>query len=190
MNAVSQIPSHIPSSIKLGADLSSRELEVLSLIAAGFQYKAIGRLLGISHRTAQIYGVYVRVKLGALSLPHAVALGIDRGILREDAGSATRRATLMAATLMAQPFVNLTDDAMCANRVCQLQARCDRKNPKRWRNHGPLSYGAFSPRADGTCAAHIPYEGDTASLSPKDVAGGAWVADESEQPTGRQSSQA
>lgn len=47
------------------AHLSSREVEVLDLLAAGSSNKEIARVLAISHRTVEIHRANVMMKLGA-----------------------------------------------------------------------------------------------------------------------------
>lgn len=64
-----------------GDALSSREREVLELVAAGLPNKAIARELGISEHTAKFHVGSLLAKLGAGSRTEAVTLATRRGIL-------------------------------------------------------------------------------------------------------------
>ncbi len=61
--------------------LSSRELEVLHLVAQGFTNKAIGAQLGISDRTVQGHLANIFGKLGVASRTEAVTRGIQLGLV-------------------------------------------------------------------------------------------------------------
>lgn len=61
--------------------LSTREYEVLRLIAAGFSNKEIGRTLSISERTVRFHATSIFNKLGATSRTQAVALATQRHLL-------------------------------------------------------------------------------------------------------------
>lgn len=63
------------------ARLSSRELEVLRLIAAGHPNKQIAHMLAIAERTVKFHVTSVLRKLEAESRSHAVAIGAQRGLL-------------------------------------------------------------------------------------------------------------
>ena len=72
---------------KLAADgeigaVSSRELEVLGLVRQGFTNPEIGRLLGISERTARAHVSALLLKLQAADRAEAVARGFERGLLK------------------------------------------------------------------------------------------------------------
>lgn len=62
--------------------LSPRELEVLGLMREGFTNNEIGRLLGISTRTAKAHVAAVIEKLGVSDRTQAVARAFDLGLLR------------------------------------------------------------------------------------------------------------
>jgi DNA-binding CsgD family transcriptional regulator len=64
-----------------GMKLSDRELEALSLLAEGATHKEIARDWGISHRTVEIHTTRVRIKLGAKTAAHAVAIGVREKII-------------------------------------------------------------------------------------------------------------
>ena len=64
-------------------NLSSREKQVLSLIASGLTLKQAARKLGISVGCAKQYRDRTFGKLGAVSSPHAVALALLTGISLE-----------------------------------------------------------------------------------------------------------
>ena len=61
--------------------LTSREREVLLLVAEGLPNKAIARELGISEHTAKFHVGSLHGKLGAASRTEAVTLATRRGIL-------------------------------------------------------------------------------------------------------------
>jgi len=61
--------------------LSSREVQVLTLIAAGNSNKAIGAHLSISEDTAKNHVSSIIAKLGANDRTHAVTLAREQGIL-------------------------------------------------------------------------------------------------------------
>ena len=61
--------------------LSARELEVLSLIAAGNSNKTIGTRLLITEATAKGHVKNIMAKLGANDRTHAVTLALQRGII-------------------------------------------------------------------------------------------------------------
>jgi DNA-binding CsgD family transcriptional regulator len=65
----------------LSQKLSPRELECLAWAAQGKTYTAIGKILGISFATVKTNLDTARHKLGAVNLPHAVALAILYGHL-------------------------------------------------------------------------------------------------------------
>jgi DNA-binding CsgD family transcriptional regulator len=61
--------------------LSDREKDALSYIASGKARAQVAHDLGISENTLRVYLDSARHKLGALNLPHAVAVGVSRGII-------------------------------------------------------------------------------------------------------------
>jgi DNA-binding NarL/FixJ family response regulator len=63
------------------ADISHRELEVLGLVRQGFTNADIGRLLGISERTARWHISALMEKLDANDRAQAVARGFELGLL-------------------------------------------------------------------------------------------------------------
>lgn len=65
-----------------GDQLSPREVEVLGLLREGFTNTEIGRLLGISARTAKAHVASVIGKLGVVDRTQAVARAFDLGLLR------------------------------------------------------------------------------------------------------------
>ncbi len=62
--------------------VSRRELEVLGLVRQGFTNPEIGRLLGISERTAKAHVIALLAKLQAADRAEAVARGFERGLLK------------------------------------------------------------------------------------------------------------
>jgi two-component system, NarL family, response regulator len=66
----------------LGEDaLSTREIEVLTLVAVGNSNKLIGLRLSISEDTVKAHLKSILAKLGANDRTHAVTLALERGIL-------------------------------------------------------------------------------------------------------------
>lgn len=63
-------------------DISQREAEVLALIRQGFTNAEIGRLLGITERTARAHVGSLLVKLDAADRAAAVARGFELGLLK------------------------------------------------------------------------------------------------------------
>jgi DNA-binding CsgD family transcriptional regulator len=61
--------------------LTSRELEIVELVANGFSAKEVANTLGIAPRTVERHTENVRVKMRARNRPHMVALAISMGIL-------------------------------------------------------------------------------------------------------------
>jgi len=61
--------------------LSEREIEVLSLIAAGNSNKLIADQLNISEDTVKGHIKRILSKLGANDRTHAVTVGLKRGII-------------------------------------------------------------------------------------------------------------
>ena len=70
-----------PSSDKLSAALSGREIEVLTLLAEGLPTKSLAQKLNISHFTARNHIQNILVKLGLHSKAQAVSYAFKRGIL-------------------------------------------------------------------------------------------------------------
>jgi DNA-binding NarL/FixJ family response regulator len=63
-------------------ELSSREVEVLGLVRQGFTNTEIGRLLGITERTARFHLQSIMQKLNASDRAAAVARGFEIGLLK------------------------------------------------------------------------------------------------------------
>jgi DNA-binding CsgD family transcriptional regulator len=61
--------------------LSSREVQVLTLVAAGNSNKSVAARLAISEDTAKAHAASIIAKLGANDRTHAVTLARERGIL-------------------------------------------------------------------------------------------------------------
>jgi DNA-binding NarL/FixJ family response regulator len=66
--------------------LSERELEVLRLMTAGDTNRAIGAKLGLSENTVKTHASRIFAKLGAQSRAEAVAIALDRGLVRSGRG--------------------------------------------------------------------------------------------------------
>jgi DNA-binding NarL/FixJ family response regulator len=72
-----EIAEHLPDDA-----LSSREIEVLLLIAAGNSNKLIGDHLSISEATVKSHVANILSKLDANDRAHAVTIGLKRGIIQ------------------------------------------------------------------------------------------------------------
>jgi DNA-binding CsgD family transcriptional regulator len=66
----------------MGPTLSRREIEVLHQVALGKTSKEIAAFLGIGERTVNWHIERTFVKLGAGSRAEAVAIALERGIVR------------------------------------------------------------------------------------------------------------
>ena len=66
---------------ELAESLTSRELEVLQMLAAGLSNKEIAARLNISEHTVKFHVASILGKLGAGSRTEAVSLGIRRGLV-------------------------------------------------------------------------------------------------------------
>jgi DNA-binding NarL/FixJ family response regulator len=66
--------------------VSAREMEVLGLVRHGYGNAEIGRLLGITERTAKAHVKSLCEKLGASDRAEAVARGFDLGLLKAESG--------------------------------------------------------------------------------------------------------
>jgi DNA-binding CsgD family transcriptional regulator len=61
--------------------LSAREQDVLRYVASGKSRAQVAHELSISENTLRVYLDSARHKLGALNLTHAVAIGVNRGLI-------------------------------------------------------------------------------------------------------------
>lgn len=71
-----------PTGPVVSGPLSPREREVLALIAAGLSVPEIAQRLTISVATVRTHAQNVYRKLGARNRPHAVALGLQLGLIQ------------------------------------------------------------------------------------------------------------
>lgn len=79
------IGEHVARLLTAGSEhgvLTRREMEVLGLLRQGFTNAEVGRLLGISERTAKAHVAAILVKLHASDRAEAVARGFERGLLK------------------------------------------------------------------------------------------------------------
>ena len=60
-------------------ELTQREQQVLALVIGGCTNKAIGRELGISHRTVEVHHAHLMEKLGARGTADLVRLALGSG---------------------------------------------------------------------------------------------------------------
>jgi DNA-binding NarL/FixJ family response regulator len=63
-----------------GRGLSDREIEVLTLVSAGFSNQAIGDRLFITDKTASVHVSHILAKLGASSRTEAATIGVRLGL--------------------------------------------------------------------------------------------------------------
>lgn len=73
----------LPAGTKDADSLTPRELEILSLIAAGLGNKEIAYRLSISDRTVQFHVRSIFEKTGARSRTEAAILGLRKGLIRQ-----------------------------------------------------------------------------------------------------------
>jgi DNA-binding NarL/FixJ family response regulator len=78
-----------PKGASLVEALTSREMEVLELVAKGFTNKAIGVQLGISDRTVQGHLAHIFNKLQAGSRTEAVMRAVSLGWISQSVGDIT-----------------------------------------------------------------------------------------------------
>lgn len=64
-----------------GVSLTARQTEVIKLASTGRSYYQIGRSLGITENTVDVFMRQIFKRLGADNLPHAVLLACHAGIL-------------------------------------------------------------------------------------------------------------
>jgi len=74
-------PSHSASGIKQNFGLSSREMEVIALIVAGYTNKDLARELGISENTAKHHLTNIFDKLGVSNRLELVLYAVDHGLV-------------------------------------------------------------------------------------------------------------
>ncbi len=76
-----QQKQHRKASSERGAKLTSRELEVMSLVVKGHSSKQIAKNLSISHRTVEVYRAKIMEKMQTKTLAglisHAMLMGLD-----------------------------------------------------------------------------------------------------------------
>lgn len=85
-----KIPAEVASLLAahLGDEnLSEREVEVLTLVAAGNSNREIGARLSVTEETAKAHMKRIIAKLGANDRTHAVTLALARGILPAGSGA-------------------------------------------------------------------------------------------------------
>ena len=75
-------PTAGPSEVMpVSEDLTTREVEVLRLMAGGNRNKQVAALLNISQHTAKYHVSAVMAKLGARTRTEAVTIGVMRGLI-------------------------------------------------------------------------------------------------------------
>jgi DNA-binding NarL/FixJ family response regulator len=79
--APERVPGQAPEANQPGEPLTSRELEVLQLLAEGLPNKLIASRLHVSEHTAKFHVASIMTKLGAASRTEAVTLAARRGLL-------------------------------------------------------------------------------------------------------------
>jgi DNA-binding NarL/FixJ family response regulator len=70
-----------PEAVRIAEDLTTREVEVLRLMARGFRNKQLAAMLHISEHTAKFHVSSVLAKLGARTRTEAVTIGMTRGLV-------------------------------------------------------------------------------------------------------------
>lgn len=79
--ARADVPVATPATEAAGEELTTREREVLQLVAVGLGNKTIAQRLGISEHTVKFHVAAILAKLGASSRTEAVHLGARRGLV-------------------------------------------------------------------------------------------------------------
>ena len=74
----------MPQTTILSRPLSDRQMQVLELKAGGLTYLEIGRMLGITGRTAMQHAVHAREKLQAGTMLEAVVMAVKLGLVSDD----------------------------------------------------------------------------------------------------------
>ena len=64
--------------------LTSREEEVLTMVAAGLRAKDIAEAVGLSFRTVEDHIADIKYRLRAKTTPHAVSIAIGMGIIKPE----------------------------------------------------------------------------------------------------------
>ena len=77
-------PSHSAAGVRQNFGLSSRELEVIALIVAGYTNKDLARKLGISENTAKHHLTNIFDKLGVSNRLELVLYAVDHGLVAGD----------------------------------------------------------------------------------------------------------
>jgi DNA-binding NarL/FixJ family response regulator len=62
-------------------ELTSIERQILRLISIGLKRKTISLKIGRTARTVEYYYTRIRKKLGAATIPHAMKIALERGVL-------------------------------------------------------------------------------------------------------------
>lgn len=68
------------------ANLTSRELEVLKLVAEGASAKAIARELAITSRTVETHINHIKIKTRSRNRAHLVAIALREGLIGNPCG--------------------------------------------------------------------------------------------------------
>ncbi len=64
-------------------NLSYREIQIIRHLAQGYTAKEIAKLMGLEHRTIEIYASHIRKKLAAKNIAHAVYIASQQDILNK-----------------------------------------------------------------------------------------------------------
>jgi DNA-binding NarL/FixJ family response regulator len=76
--------SHSASGVRRNFGLSSREIDVIALIVAGYTNKDLARKLGISENTAKHHLTNIFDKLGVSNRLELVLYAVDHGLVTGD----------------------------------------------------------------------------------------------------------
>lgn len=79
-----RVRSGMPTAVDMTPSLTTRELDVLRLLAKGFSNRTIAERLEVSSRTVEVHVRHIFEKLDATSRTEAVVLALRRGILSLD----------------------------------------------------------------------------------------------------------
>lgn len=123
---------HYPTTV----ELTSRQSEILYLIAKGYSNKQIGRNLGIGVDSVKTHAVNIRRKLGAHNRAHVVAIAYMRGILGAAPQSHTQQTIVAGYTIISENGKTpITETRQLHKTIGQAQTALQRLRSKDIREH-------------------------------------------------------
>jgi DNA-binding NarL/FixJ family response regulator len=80
-------PIVVPNATQLPGALTRREIDVLSLVSAGWTSREISERLSISYKTVENHKQRIFEKLGVQNQAHAVAVAMRRGVISAESAN-------------------------------------------------------------------------------------------------------